>query len=102
MTDMEWIYQGATFACDRDKNRANERKHGITLHGASPVFFDPNGYSWYDYEHSADEDRHCFTGISASGNLLVVSYTMRNGIIRIISARKATKQEVDDYEKQNS
>jgi len=100
MADLEWTFQGATFACDQDKNRANELKHGITLYGASPVFFDPNGYSRYDYGHSGDEDRHCFTGISANGNLVVIAYTLRNGVIRIISARKANRQEVKSYEEQ--
>jgi uncharacterized DUF497 family protein len=100
MADIEWTYRGAAFACNENKRRLNKCKHGIDLCGASAAFFDPYGFSYYDQEHSAREDRHCFIGSSASGAPLVVTYTLRQETIRLISARKASKQEAANYEKQ--
>ncbi len=97
---MEWTRQDIDFACDENKNQINKRKHGIDLLDASSAFFDPRGIPLFDLEHSEAEERFRFVGLSGSGNLLYVVYTVRNGAVRLISARKATKAEAKTYEKQ--
>lgn len=98
MPDSKWTYQGITFTCDEGKRRDSLRKHGIDLHEASAVFFDPLASFRYDFEHSKGEDRFCLLGRSESGRPLFVSYTIRGEAVRIISARRATQQEVKKYE----
>ena len=94
MADRKWIYQGVNFVCDEAKQRQNLRKHGIDLLEASAVFLDPLAFINHDLEHSAREDRFCILGRSEGGRLLFVSYTVRGETVRIISARRASKQEV--------
>jgi uncharacterized DUF497 family protein len=82
------------FAWDQDKKTKNEKKHGISFSEASTVFADPLELTISDPEHSAGEYRFLSIGRSNLGNLLVVSYTERHpNQIRIISARKASRQE---------
>ncbi len=95
-----WTLQDIDFACDENKQRINRRKHGIDLLDASSAFFDPRGVPLFDIEHSDTEDRFCFLGLSKTGILLYVVYTTRNGLVRLISARKATRTEVKRYEQQ--
>jgi len=85
------------FEWDDDKANANEAKHGITFHEAMGCFYEPNQVAFYDPEHSEDEDREILIAHSNQGHLLVVSYTLREDAIRIISARRATRQEAEDY-----
>ena len=68
----------------------------------TPDFKDSKALSIYDTDHSEDEDRWLTLGISEKGRLLVVAHTFREEgddsvIIRIISSRKATKQELNTY-----
>ena len=100
MSTMEWTRQDIDFECDENKRHINKRKHGIDLLDASSAFFDPCGIPLFDMEHSEAEDRFRFVGLADSGNLLYVVYTVRNGVLRLISARKATKTEAKKYEKQ--
>ncbi|UZR28872.1 BrnT family toxin [Methylococcus mesophilus] len=87
------------FEWDQDKATKNEKKHGITFVEATTVFGDPLELTISDPDHSAGEYRFLSIGRSNLGNLLVVSYTERlQSHIRIISARKATKQEQKYYE----
>ena len=87
------------FAWDEQKNRINIEKHGIAFEEASTVFYDENAILFDDPEHSIDEDRFLILGISRKEHLCIVSHCYRgeSEVIRIISARKATKNETKTY-----
>ena len=89
------------FDWDPDKNESNFIKHGITFEEASTVFDDELALTLYDEEHSDDEDRFVIIGMSRSFIELFVCHCYRNGdeITRIISARRATKNEIKLYER---
>ena len=73
--------------------------HGISFDEASSVFFDERALLFDDPEHSNDEERFLLIGMSESANICIVCHCYRESdtVIRIISARKATKKEVDRY-----
>ncbi len=77
---------------------ANLKRHGVSFHEAMSVFSNPLARIFDDEHHSIDEQREIIIPHSAREQLLLVSFTEREGIIRIISARKATKNERKDYE----
>lgn len=87
------------FEWDEYKARGNEQKHGISFEEAQAVFYDENARLMYDPEHSQEEDRYILLGMSSSLHLLVVFHLYRKDdeLVRIISARKATKQERQQY-----
>ena len=87
------------FIWDKEKNIINQRKHGISFEEAQSVFVDENALMIYDPDHSGKEDRFILLGLSASIRLLVVCHCYRkdDDIIRIISARKATRMEQKRY-----
>ena len=87
------------FTWDEDKHNVNMHKHGIDFFEAATVFDDPNAVTFYDEKHSQDEDRFSLIGQSKNTRLLLVCHCYRNGdsFIRIISARKATKHEHNNY-----
>ncbi|MCK5524649.1 MAG: BrnT family toxin [Thiomargarita sp.] len=87
------------FEWDKTKARTNENKHGVSFIEASEVFDDEYSSSVHDPDHSYGEERYLLFGISLKGNPLVVSYTERLNIIRIISARRMTRQERKAYER---
>lgn len=89
------------FEWDETKNRINRSKHGIWFEEAKSVFDDPESRVFLDLGHSEMEDRFVIIGTSASTRLLVVVHCYRESesIVRIISARKATKREIKFYEK---
>jgi len=87
------------FEWDKVKAESNEKKHGVSFSEASTIFGDPLEMTIEDPKHSSGEYRFLSIGRSSTGNLLVVSYTEREqNLIRIISARKATKKELKNYE----
>ena len=86
------------FEWDPVKARANEGKHGVTFDEASTVLGDVLSVSGRDLEHSVGENRLVTFGLSSFGHVLVVSHTDRGGVIRIISARAATRKEMRIYE----
>jgi uncharacterized protein len=87
------------FEWNKNKAESNLKKHGISFSEASTVFGDPFELTITDPDHSYHEIRFLSIGMSSTSNLLVVSYTERKkNIIRIISARKATKHERRQYE----
>lgn len=89
------------FEWDEDKNIANLRKHGIAFEDAVFVFKDPNLLEAYDVKHSnLNEDR--WYAICIAERILCVVFTERLGKIRIISARLATKKEMNEYYKKNN
>jgi len=91
--------KGLTFHGDPDKAQRNRNKHGVSFEEAETVFYDENARLIYDPDHSKREDRFLLLGLSARMRLVVVSHTYRaeETVIRIISARKATKQEKHHY-----
>ena len=89
------------FAWDDRKNRLNRIKHGVSFEEAKTVFYDENAIEFPDPDHSEREDRFLMLGVSYRLRMLIVCHCFREGdsTIRIISARKATKKEIERYEK---
>ena len=92
------------FDWDPEKERLNARKHKLTFRRAATVFWDPNQLSIFDEEHSELEDRWITIGLDQIGVLRVVVHTFKILSedlveIRIISARKATQKEEQQYQK---
>ena len=87
------------FSWDARKNRENQRKHGIGFEEACTVFADENARLKHDPDNSQDEERFILLGFSAKLRLLVVSHAYRQDgkQIRIVSARKATRNERMQY-----
>jgi uncharacterized DUF497 family protein len=90
-----------TYEWDKRKEVSNIKRHGVSFHEASTVFLDPLSISFYDPDHSDNEDRFITMGIAVTGKILFVSHTDRGMVTRIISAREATKKECEGYEKAN-
>ena len=89
------------FIWDEDKNKTNQKKHGISFDEAKTVFFDENAIEFLDPDHSKEEDKFILLGFSFQLRMLVVCYCYRENdtVIRIISARKATNKERLNYER---
>ena len=87
------------FEWDELKNTQNQKKHGISFEEAQTVFFDERAVEFYDETHSDWEDRFLLLGLSAKFRILLICHCFRydDSVIRIISARKATKQEQKFY-----
>ena len=90
------------FEWDPDKARRNLGKHGVSFQEAATVFGGPLAVTYFDPDHSEDEDRFLTFGHSSAGRLLVVSHTDREDRTRIISARRATQKERRSYEEETS
>lgn len=86
------------FEWDKEKAASNLRKHGVSFEEASTVWKDFFFIDLYDDEHSETEKRYLIIGESVQNKLLIVSYTERENITRIISARELTSKERKDYE----
>ena len=86
------------FEWDTAKAKANVRKHGVTFDEAGSAFLDQLALSGSDPDHSIGEPRYITFGMSSLGRLLAVFHTHRPGVIRIISARRATRAERKLYE----
>jgi uncharacterized DUF497 family protein len=89
------------FDWDENKNKENRKKHGIWFEEAQSAFDDSHGRLFLDSKNSDKEDRFILIGFNSSSKLLVVVHCHResDSVIRIISARKATKKERVFYEK---
>jgi uncharacterized protein len=85
------------FEFDPIKARGNQAKHGVSFADAESVFLDPLAIHAPDPD-AHNEERFVAIGAGATGQLLVVVYTLRQKRIRLISARRATRQEVKSYE----
>ncbi len=87
------------FERDEAKNRTNLQKHGVAFEEAKTVFFDENALRFFDPDHSSGEDRFIMLGMSWNLRILVVCHCFRTeeDVIRIISARKANKEEAKHY-----
>ena len=88
-----------SFSWDNRKNEANKKKHGVSFDEAKTVFYDENAIRYFDPDHSDDEDRFLMVGVSQKLRILIVCHCFReeDSVVRIISARKATKGEEDVY-----
>jgi uncharacterized DUF497 family protein len=87
------------FEWDPRKAAVNLRKHGVTFEDALSVFSDERARLIDDPDHSEDEERFLLLGLSSTLRLLVVAHCYREagGVVRIISARKATREEQRFY-----
>lgn len=87
--DYEW---------DQEKAASNLEKHGVAFEEAATVFDDPLYIDFYDPDHSIDEHPYLIIGRSTADRLLIVSYTERDEVVRLISAREVTSSERTTYE----
>lgn len=87
------------FEWDKNKNITNQKKHRISFEEAQTVFYDDNALLIDDPDHSEEEERFILLGFSQRANMLVVCHCYRHSgsVIRIISARKATRNEERAY-----
>jgi uncharacterized protein len=87
------------FEWDKRKEKTNIQKHGVSFEEARAVFYDENAIQFFDPDHSDDEDRFILLGISFKLRTLVVCHCFKEseGIIRILSARKADDDEENEY-----
>jgi uncharacterized protein len=87
------------FEWDKRKEKSNIKKHNISFEEARTVFFDENAIQFFDPDHSNDEDRFIMLGMSFKLRVIVVCHCFRetDTVIRIISARKADKNEEQEY-----
>ena len=92
------------FIWDENKNQINKDKHKISFEEAKTVFYDMEAIVFDDPEHSQEEERFLILGFSEKARLCIVSHCYRENdeVIRIISARRATKNEENYYNKENS
>ena len=88
------------FEWDPPKATANLKKHQVSFEEAKSVFYDEFAVQFFDEDHSSDEGRFLMLGMSSGVKLLVVCHCEREHceVIRIISARKATKRESAFYQ----
>jgi uncharacterized DUF497 family protein len=87
-----------TYEWDPAKAQANVKKHRVTFEEAASVFLDPSALTFWDPDHSEGEDREITIGRSARHRALFIAHAPRDGRVRIISARKATRKEQKQYE----
>ena len=87
------------FEWDNEKNRINQEKHKVSFEEAKSVFYDDNAIQFWDEAHSDAEDRFLLLGRSSRMRILLIvhCYREQESAIRIISARKATKNESKFY-----
>jgi uncharacterized protein len=88
------------FEWDESKAAANLEEHQVSFEEAKSVFFDEFGVQFFDENHSSDEERFLMLGMSSRAKLLIVCRCERahGAVIRLISARKATKRESAFYQ----
>ena len=97
---MKYNKNDLEFEWDEEKNIANKLKHDVSFEQAATVFDDENAYYIDDIEHSEYEERFIVIGLDIDTHELTVCYCYRGkdeDVIRIISARNATKQEMKNY-----
>jgi uncharacterized DUF497 family protein len=87
------------FIWDVRKNQTNRRKHGVSFEEAQTAFYDERAKLYFDPDHAEEEDRFILLGFSFRLRVLVVCHCFREAetVVRIISARKANRQEQADY-----
>lgn len=95
----DFSMESLSFEWDENKNRSNRLKHGVSFEEATSVFQDENARGYYDPDHSENEDRFMLLGMSSRARMLIICHCTRQAgsVIRIISARRATREEQKDY-----
>jgi uncharacterized DUF497 family protein len=86
------------FEWDNEKAARNLAKHGVSFDEAATAFADPLYLDFFDPDHSELEKRYIRVGCTDQHRIVVASYTERGDLIRLISARPATKTERQAYE----
>ena len=87
-----------TYEWDPFRAAANVKKHRVRFEEAASVFLDPSALTFWDPDHSEAEDREITIGRSARQRVRFVAHASREGRIRIISTRRATRQEQRQHE----
>ena len=97
--NVSYTYGSLVIEWNTEKAEQNLRKHHVSFQEAASAFFDERGRIIPDPDHSDDEERYVFFGMSRKLRILVVCHCYRNasGLIRIISARKANRRERGQY-----
>ncbi len=87
------------FEWDSNKSKQNKKKHGVSFEEAQTVFYDERAIQYFDPDHSENEDRFIMLGMGFKIRVLIVChcYKEKDEVIRIISARKAKKDEENEY-----
>lgn len=87
------------FEWDERKNESNKRKHGVSFEEAQTAFYDEYATLFFDPDHSEREERFILLGVSVKLNVVIVCHCCRekDNVVRLISARKADKNEERDY-----
>jgi uncharacterized DUF497 family protein len=86
------------FDWDDNKAESNKKKHGVSFAEAATAFSDPNAIEFLDAKNSEKEERWILVGLSARSHVLLVVFVEREEkLIRIVSARKAVKEEMNQY-----
>lgn len=87
------------FEWDKRKEKTNIKNHGVSFEEARTTFYDEHALLFHDPDHSEDEERFILLGVSYKLNTLIVCHCFREEetVIRIISARKADKDEINEY-----
>ena len=87
------------FEWDENKNTINKKRHGLSFEEAKEVFYDDNAILFDDPDHSIGEERFLIIGMLKSSKVCIVSHCYRDNdnVIRIISARQATKNKKNTY-----
>ena len=88
------------FEWDPSKAASNAKKHKVTFEVAKTVFYDDFAVQFFDEDHSFDEERFLLLGMSSDARLLLVCHCEREDgdVVRILSARKATESEAQNYQ----
>lgn len=89
-----------TFEWDARKAAANLKKHRLAFEEGASVFLDPLAITFPDPDHSSEEQREITIGHTIKGRLVMVSHCERGRLVRIISARLATRSERKQYEEE--
>ena len=99
MFTVSYALDGLTFEWDDEKAKAVRKKHHVSFEEAATVFLDGNGLMIPDPDHSEWEERFLLLGFSSQAHMLVVSHCLRysDTVIRLISARRASKKEAMTY-----
>ena len=87
------------FEWDPSRAASNAKKHKVTFEVAKTVFYDDFAVQFFDEDHSFDEERFLLLGMSSDARLLLVCHCEREegDVVRILSARKATESEAQNY-----
>ena len=87
------------FEWNNEKARLNQKKHGVSFEEAQSIFYDEYALEFFDKDHAEKEERFIMLGLSVKLRVLVACHCLREkgNVIRIISARKATKKESEYY-----